>query len=182
MPQVLSYVPNKQSGEACTPDGTPNHSWLSIERGSVDSLVTGEWCKNDHGRVAQFPLKGSAVAPSSDLDSDMGDLVTDGQGHAVPSSVVRLPASNVQGGTTANGTWWFTRNVPKEEKPYPPGQNKNPGQLLQTEWANGFRRVQRTTISFGPEDLTCWRGQNRLWTIAEHPGQRALYGIPEPRC
>ena len=182
MPQVLSYVPNKQSGEPCTSEGTPNHSWLSINRTGQDTLVTGEWCQDDRGRVAQFPL----TAPGSGLNGHSapasGDLVTDGRGHAVPTSVMRLPASQIQGGATANGMWWFTRNVPGDERPYPPGQNMNVGELLRARWSNGFKDVRRTAISFGPEDLSCWRGQHRMWTIAEHPGRRALYGMHDPRC
>ncbi|XVQ12689.1 hypothetical protein ACQP1W_09070 [Spirillospora sp. CA-255316] len=174
MPQVLSYVPEKQSGGSCTLNGTPNHSWLSINRTGKDRLVTGEWCKNGHGRVAQFPLTSGSPGSS--------DLETDSHGLATPSWVARLPVSYVQGGATADGTWWFTRNVPRAEHPYPPGQNKNQGQLVQAVWANGFEDVQRETASFGPEDLSCWRGADRLWTVAEHPGQRALYGMKKPQC
>ena len=173
MPQVLSYVPNKKSGSACTGNGTPNHSWLSINRTGRDRLVTGEWCKNGNGRVAQFPL-------TSNIGGS--DLVTDSQGRAHPSSVARLPVSYVQGGVTADGTWWFSRNVPESEHPFPPGQNKNRGQLVQATWSNGWKDLKRETISYGPEDLSCWRGANQIWTIAEHPGQRALYGMTKPQC
>ncbi|MFD0851138.1 hypothetical protein ACFQ07_02830, partial [Actinomadura adrarensis] len=163
MPQVLSYVPSKQSGEACTSVGTPTHSWLSIDNGGRDALVTGEWCKNDRGRVAQFPLTSPAT----------GDLQTDTKGQAIPSSVARLPESHIQGGATANGTWWFTRNE---------SAGKRPGELLEAEWSNGFKRVQRRSISYGPEDLSCWRSQRRMWTVAEQPGRRAVYGLPTPSC
>jgi hypothetical protein len=158
MPQVLSYVPNKQSGEACTFHGTPDHSWLSISR---DALVTGEWCRNDRGRVAQFPLGNS------------GDLRADTKGQAIPSSVVRLPASHIQGGATSNGTWWFTRNA---------SAGRSTGELLQARWSNGFKHVQRRIISYGPEDLSCWRSQQRLWTVAEPLGRRAVYGVPQQHC
>jgi hypothetical protein len=40
----------------------------------------------------------------------------------------------------------------------------------------------RTTISYGPEDLSCWRGRHQLWTVGEHPKRRALYGVPDQRC
>ncbi|GAA2420928.1 hypothetical protein GCM10010191_35360 [Actinomadura vinacea] len=173
MPQVLSYVPNKQSGGSCTANGTPNHSWLSINRTGSDRLVTGERCKNGNGRVAQYQLTS---------DSGTNDLETDAAGRATPSSVARLPVSYVQGGTASDGTWWFTRNVPQEEQPYAAGQNKNQGQLIQAVWSNGFKDVKRESASFGPEDLHCWRGANQVWALAEHPGQRAVYGMKKPQC
>jgi hypothetical protein len=165
MPQVLSYVPAKRTGGSCTGHGTPKHSWLSLNQtGGQDRLVTGEWCKNGHGRLAQFPL-----APPSGT----GDLVTNGKREATPSLVARLPASYVQGGTTSDGTWWFTRNVPQEERP---------GELIQARWSDEFKEIKRQAISYGPEDLSCRRGTHQIWTIAEQPGQRALYGMTRSEC
>ncbi|MFF5265109.1 hypothetical protein ACFY4C_40015 [Actinomadura viridis] len=174
MPQVASYVPARDPGGSCTGDGTPHHSWLSINRTGKDKLVTGEWCRNTQGRVAQFPLVSG--------ESGTGDLVTDSEGRAAPTSVARLPVSYVQGGSTADGTWWFTRNVPASERPFPPGQNKNPGELVRAQWSEtGFEEVGRQAVSFGPEDLSCWRGRNQVWTVAEHPGQRAVYAVDKSR-
>ncbi|MFI0353451.1 hypothetical protein [Actinomadura sp. 9N407] len=173
MPQVLSYVPAKRTGASCTGNGTPSHSWLTINRTGDDKLVTGESCPNGNGRVAQFPLENG---------SNTGDLVSNGKGEVLPATVAKLPASYIQGGATSNGTWWFTRNVPPEERPYPPGENKNQGELVQARWSSDFEEVKRQTISYGPEDLSCWRGTDQIWTLAEHAGQRALYGMTRSEC
>jgi hypothetical protein len=37
-------------------------------------------------------------------------------------------------------------------------------------------------ISKGPEDLSCWRSNHRLLTVAEHAKHRALYGVRDTRC
>jgi hypothetical protein len=169
MPQVNAYVPARSAGASCTGDGTPSHSWLSINRAGEDKLVTGEWCPNDNGRVAQFPL-GSRSKGSGSVT---GDLVSDGNGEVVPSSVARLPTSYIQGGTTSNGTWWFTRDVPPAERQ---------GELIQARWSGGFEEVKRQTISYGPEALSCPRGTGRIWTFTEHRGQRALYGMTRSEC
>lgn len=43
------------------------------------------------------------------------------------------------------------------------------------------------SVSYLPDEFVrggtaCWRSTGRLWTLAEHPGDRALYGVPDRRC
>ncbi|MEW2352570.1 hypothetical protein [Spirillospora sp. NPDC029432] len=160
MPQVYSYVPAKKAGASCTGDGTPNHSWLAVDRTGGDRLVTGERCENGEGRVAAFPL---AYGSS--------DLATDGGGLATPSMVARLPASHVQGGAVSGGTWWFARGAGPQ------------GELVQARLTGrGFEEVRRQAVPSGSADLHCWRGADRLWTVAGDGGRRVLYGMPRSEC
>ncbi|KAB2341274.1 hypothetical protein [Actinomadura rudentiformis] len=183
MPQVASYVPNTRSGKACTATGTPNHSWLSIDRAGKDKLITGEFCMGGAGRVAAFPIGSKGGS----------DLVMDKNGRANPSYVVNLPVTNIQGGVGTRGNWWFTRNVSKQEKPLEPGTVRNRGQFVRAKYAGGkFTVLSRSTISYGPEDLSCYRGTHQVWTVAEHPEKRqmtngkwqgrVLYGMPAKEC
>lgn len=85
----------------------------------------------------------------------------------------------VQSGTASHGTYWFTRNVV-----VPKGAPAKPGKLVSVAWTAGgvWHNRDETTISKGPEDLSCWRSTSRLWTVAEHPRRRALYGVRDARC
>ncbi|MFB4312787.1 hypothetical protein [Actinomadura sp. 21ATH] len=160
MPQVYSYVPAKKSGASCTGEGTPNHSWLAVDRTGGDRLVTGERCGNGEGRVAAFPLADGS-----------SDLATDGGGLATPSTVARLPASHVQGGAVSGGTWWFARGA---------GQR---GELIQARLTGrGFERTGGRAAASGAADLYCGRGTGRLWTVAGHAGRHVLYGTARSEC
>ena len=177
MPQVGSWVNTKTTGKPCTGTGAPVHSFLSVDRSQVpDMLVSGEYCGRDDapnqgrdGRLALWPLQTSGPAK--------GDLLSDGAGKVQPRYVNRLPDSNIQGAAGQNGTWWFTHNRPPKNGP-------SRGQLIRATWATGggWTGEHRTTISYGPEDLSCWRGRHQLWTVGEHPKRRALYGMPDQRC
>jgi len=178
MPQTGSWVNAKAIGKRCDGAGAPVHSYLSIERSKVpDMLVSGEYCdrKTDpdggrDGRLGMWPLQSTGAEP--------GDPQTDGSGRVIPSFVNGLPDSNVQGAAGANGNWWFTHNVK-------PKNGARPGQLILARWPAGGGwdvNPNRQTISYGPEDLYCWRGRHQVWTVAEHAGRRALYGLPNDQC
>jgi hypothetical protein len=122
------------------------------------------------GRLGMWPLQSTGAEP--------GDPLTDGNGRVVPRFVNGLPDSNIQGAAGANGNWWFTHNVKPEN-------GARPGQLILARWPSGGGWVvnpDRQTISYGPEDLYCWRGRHQVWTVAEHAGRRALYGLPNDQC
>ncbi|URN06400.1 hypothetical protein LUW74_25805 [Actinomadura madurae] len=83
-----------------------------------------------------------------------------------------LPGDRIQGGVRTRGHWWFTQ-----------GRGTKRGRLLTTRpGRNGWGRVKYRTISHGPEDLSCFRGRHRIWTIAERPNKRALWSFHASPC
>lgn len=165
LPQLTYYANAAQApARSCRGVGAPLHSWVSLDRSRrPDVLMTGEYCKDALGRVGLWRVR--------DLDprSSLG---------AAAHSVNYLPDEFVQGGTASHGTYWFTRRVPI------PAGRRNRGRLVIGEWTPGGVQRNHTDveISKGAEDLSCWRSTSRLWTLAEHPGDRALYGVPDRRC
>ena len=165
LPQQLTYYDNAAGAPAkCSGAGAPKHSWVSIDRSRrPDMLMTGEYCKGAKGRIGLWRVRD--LDPYTSL--------------AAPArSVNYLPDEFVQGGTASHGTYWFTRRVPL------PPRRRNRGRLVSGEWTAGGvqRNREDVKISKGPEDLSCWRSTSRLWTVAEHSADRALYGIADPRC
>lgn len=173
LPQ-LTYYGNAatQPKESCTGVGAPVHSWVSVDRSQrPDVLMTGEYCANKgaRARIGLWRLR---------------DLDPDGSGTARAQAVNYLPARNgqpalkVQGGEGSHGNYWFTYNVT-----FPKGR-ANPGKLMSIDWTAGGVWHNRDDIKIfkGPEDLSCWRSNHRLWTVAEHAKHRALYGVRDTRC
>ncbi|MEU8119914.1 hypothetical protein AB0C21_14515 [Spirillospora sp. NPDC049024] len=178
MPQVGSWVNVRGKGplKSCKADGPPKWSWMSVDRSGVDSLVTGEYCpvpkglaeKAPNGRMATWPLRN-------------GEPATGADGRARALAVSTLPVKRVQGGVTAylNGGQehaWFGHNT----KAY-----GRPGVLMHAVWNQSKGRWEkkgRQRLAMGPEDLSCYRGQSRIWTVAEHAKKRALYGVPVTKC
>ncbi|MES9537532.1 hypothetical protein [Actinomadura sp. NPDC000600] len=177
MPQVGSWVNAKGKGplKSCKAGGPPKWSWVSVDRSGVDSLVTGEYCPKGsgrnapNGRMATWRLRN-------------GEPSTGADGRARALAVSTLPVKRVQGGVTAylNGGEehaWFGHNAT--------GKGARPGVLLHAVWNQSKGRWEKKStqsLARGPEDLTCYRGQDRIWTVAEHAKQRALYGVPVNKC
>jgi hypothetical protein len=108
-----------------------------------------------------------------------GDLRSDSHGKVHAAYVDHVPEPYTQGAAEERDVCWLTRNVPAT-----PGKPKRQGRLLTYRWgsAGAWTKGRQQTISYGPEDLSCWRGQHQVWTVAEHPGQRALYAVRAPDC
>ncbi|TYB46603.1 hypothetical protein [Actinomadura chibensis] len=160
MPQTGSWrFARGRTGGQCRGAGPLRMSWVAVDRtASRHVLIAGEYCRPGapRGRVVTWPL--SALSRSS------GTVRSDWS--------ATLPGHRIQGGVRANGHWWFTQN-----------RGERRGLLLDTRRrGSGWDRVQRRTISHGPEDLSCYRGQHRVWTVAEHPRKRALLGIRAAAC
>ncbi|WP_157430507.1 hypothetical protein [Actinomadura macra] len=147
------------AGPKCRGAGPLRTSWLSIDRTTYRPvLIAGEYCRPSapRGRVVTWPLS-ELTGWSDRVRADW---------------VAALPENKIQGGVRTHGSWWFTHN-----------RGTQRGQLLSTyrgwdDWGG----VRRQTISHGPEDLSCYRGQRRIWTVAEHAHKRALWGLPARSC
>ncbi|MEU6747222.1 hypothetical protein ABZ914_13480 [Spirillospora sp. NPDC046719] len=164
MPQTGNWqYAHGWAGARCAGHGAPRVSWMSVDRTTRGpSLVAGEYCKErePRGRVATWPLRNGT------------GLVAGSGGVAYPNWVASLPGDRVQGGVRAHGHWWFTQSHGSER-----------GTMLQADQrGHGWSHLSKRTISYGPEDLSCYRAQHRVWTLAEYPDKRALWGLHAPQC
>lgn len=169
MPQTGSWqnAKGKAPASKCKGSGPLRTSWASVDRTARQrpELVLGEYCAtaSPKGRVVTYPLKVGT-----------GIVGTGGVAHA--NWAATLPDKKIQGGVRSHGWWWFSHNVDTTS-----GAKR--GQLLTTvRKGGGWGEVTRQTVSYGPEDLSCYRGQRRIWTVAEHAGKRALWGTLEDPC
>lgn len=159
MPQTGSWhFARGRTGGKCRGSGPLRMSWIAVDRTMWRHvLIAGEYCrpKGPQGRVVTWPLR--ALSGSGVVHADWA---------------ATLPADRIQGGVRTNGQWWFTQ-----------GRGRKRGRLLTTrrDWWD-WDRVTRRTISHGPEDLSCYRGQHRIWTVAEYAGKRALWSFPADSC
>ncbi len=146
------------AGAKCRGTGPLRMSWTAIDRTTRPHvLIAGEYCRTGwaRGRVVTWPLEDFAGG---------GTVRADGG--------ARLPADMIQGAVRTHGRWWFTQSLGSKR-----------GRLLSTRHTGqGWAAVQRRTISYGPEDLSCYRGRHRVFTLAEHPGRRALWAFRAPSC
>ncbi|MFA1545057.1 hypothetical protein [Actinomadura chokoriensis] len=159
MPQSSSWeFAHGKVGGKCRGTGPLRMSWLSVDRtSSPHVLISGEYCRPNwpQGRVVGWRL----------------DALSGG-GPVRPRWGAHLPADRIQGAVRTHGRWWFTQS-----------HGTKRGKLLTTHrTSSGWAKVERRTISHGPEDLSCYRGQRRVWTVAEHPGRRALWGFHAASC
>ncbi|WP_218951921.1 hypothetical protein [Amycolatopsis anabasis] len=165
MPQVASWENPGGLAEfppdyKCTGKGTPKYSFISLDRGAADKLITGEYCSkgsipDENGRVAQWPLNSETGLPK---------LGADGNWHA--DKAFRLPVANVQGAVSCDGTWYLSRtgggangNASEAEhffakvpcRTLRTGRRSPPGRSSARPW--------RTRFPAGPRSLA-WTGEN----------------------
>lgn len=159
MPQTGSWrFVRGPAARRCGGSGPPRMSWIAIDRTTWHhALIGGEWCrpKEPRGRIVTWPVR--ALSGTRSVRADWA---------------ATLPADRIQGAVRANGQWWFTQ-----------GRGKQRGRLLTTrrDWWD-WGRVTSSPASHGPEDLSCHRGQHRVWTVAEYAKKRALWSFPAAPC
>jgi hypothetical protein len=159
MPQTGSWkFARGWTGGKCRGSGALRMSWVAVDRTTWRHvLIAGEWCrpKGPRGRVATWPVQ--ALNGTRPVRADW----------AAP-----LPYDRIQGAVRTNGQWWFTQ-----------GLGKKRGRLFMArrDWW-GWAGVTYRTISYGPEDLSCYRGRHRIWTVAEYAHKRALWSFPADSC
>jgi hypothetical protein len=169
MPQVDAWVnaagpDNDDPGFFCSASGASRFSYVAVDRSETPHrLITGAYCDSgDVGRVARWPLDGATGRPVVDP--------RDGLVHA--SEAYRLAQNHIQGAVSVGGTWYLSRSI---------GATAN-GQLIvakpDASPVGSLRATSTRVAGIGPEDLSFWPGQDRVWTVTEHAGRRMLYGVP----
>lgn len=134
-------------------------SFMSVERPGPTqqraALLAGEYGRGSQTtRLARFPL-----------DAATGLPVVDEHGDCRPLSVVHTGVGHMQGAVVADGRYHVTAS----RGPWWPGTvyAGRPGALSPHRWATPI----------GPEDLTWWPSQDRLWSVTEHPRRRWVYAM-----
>lgn len=131
-------------------------SSLSLDR-STDppALVSAEYQRDtDQGRAFRWAL-----------DPQTGWLRTDTWGEVHPHTVVTTGERRVQGALSQGDRWWFSAS------------NQLAGRCLLYR-ASTVGPSLAVPWPRGCEDLYLQRRTGRLWTVTEHPGQRALVSVP----
>ncbi|MGC5010514.1 hypothetical protein ACLQ2R_07075 [Streptosporangium sp. DT93] len=137
-----------------TTSGTVRFSFAAVDRSTApDTLISGEYVDEAGvtGRVARWSL-GAGGLPNAPA----GGVVQAVDAYA-------LPARKIQGALSHGGTWYLSQTV---------GAAGN-GTLIVV----GDRPAKRS-YAVGPEDLTCVRDRNTVWTVSEFAGRRAVFGVP----
>ncbi|GAB4085370.1 hypothetical protein GCM10028784_20000 [Myceligenerans cantabricum] len=194
MPEVAAYtnnVPRPPAAERCTNAGSPNTSFVSIDRSGIDHLITGEYCPGRTpedgeagGRVAAWPLDGSTGRP--DIN---GTCTSRTPPHEqIPcwraDNAFALPAGvgNIQGATRYDGSWYLTQSN---------GMTNRSVLMTAVQETGETTGVLRFSLAgrpagIGIEDLSYWPGddpgRSGLWSLTEWWGKRMIYVTPrEPR-
>lgn len=122
---------------------------------SPPALVVGEYGRGAQStRLARFPLNPATWLPSPDAD-----------GVSRPSWVAETGLGHLQGVVVARGHHLLSAS----RGPWLPGTSYagEPGRWRRFRW----------TMPMGPEDLTYWASQDRLWSVSEHPWRRWVFAM-----
>lgn len=147
------YVLPQVSTYAQPAGGNLVFSFVSVDRGSSPpSLVTGEYRKGKPGaRVVRWPLDAAS------------DRLAGGEVHA--SGAFVLPQTNVQGALSAAGRLFISTSAGASRNgtlyTALPGQESHPH-----PWG------------VGAEDLLYSPLSTRIYSLTEHPGNRAVFAVP----
>jgi hypothetical protein len=183
MPQVGSWTHTAATGTTCSSsDGSPQFSYISLDRSGTHHLVAGEYCGGDeaaNGRVAAWPIAASFTSS--------GELITDTDYRWNADAAYNLPDSNVQGATRFSSRWYLSRSH----------GFTSAGTLYTTNAVSSstgtLQIASSKALGIGNEDLSHWPGGTQttptlgeIWTVSEHPGydkdgtgpgQRMLYSV-----
>ena len=144
-------------------------SYLTVDRGGLDTLAGGEYCDSASpvaGRMAAWPL---ASVHQNTIDGKDGTKVA-------PSTAWTLPSKQVQGIAHAGTNWYFSVS-----------HGCSPSDLaVRGRGSSGWTGGGSRPAGIGSEDLYVWRSRSRVfsvtenaelhWTCSPQPG-RALYSL-----
>lgn len=148
--------PHRLRYAAQTADTTARlrHSFISLDR-RTHHLIAGEY-----GRYGA-----SSRLFRYDLDPDSGLLTTDADGLARPEPLDLVGIERMQGAVIADGRLCVSQS-----------KGSRVGGSL---WSGpvGLLSEYVEALPPGPEDLSYWPSQNRLWSVSEWPGRRYVYAV-----
>ncbi len=148
-------LPVRFSYRAHTAEGGTGlrYSFLSLDRSADPALIAGEYGRGDQTtRIARFPI-----------DESSGLLATGEDGHSHPLDLADAGITRMQGAVAVDGRWYLSIS----NGPWLPGST----------YVGSLDRPRRRwfTTPMGPEDLSYSAGDDRLWSVSEHPHRRWIY-------
>jgi len=160
-----------QFADRLTADGTNclgagnkmKFSSLSVDR-ATNNLVAAEYCPEPEpgenppkGRVARWQL-GSTTTASSGLAT----------GWAWDGSTISLPKDHVQGVVSQGSTFYVNTS-----------NGQSPGTLWKYDLVGSQLTNERSTpAAVGCEDLSFDTSGQKVWSLSEYYGRRAIYSVP----
>ncbi|HEX2177561.1 MAG TPA: hypothetical protein VHG70_16780 [Nocardioidaceae bacterium] len=151
LPQRWAYRP---TGD---PAGRMRYSFVSVDRTSTPAcLVAGEYARSRAAtQIARFAL-----------DEPRGHLHGDDDHPCVPVAAFGLEVPRMQGVACVDGTYFVTSSRSRFLR----------GDLWVGSASRGFRR-HLMALPRGPEDLSAWSAQGRLWSLTEWAGHRVVFAL-----
>jgi len=168
LPQVYSWqistgAPKNDGNFKCTASPSAKFSSIAIDHTSATTyLDSSEYCSSGAlGRVAAWTLNAD------------GSLKTGAGGKARAAHAYRLPVQRVQGAVAIHATWYLSQS----------NGETSAGRLIPSTHPKGAVGILKAkgagrAVGIGPEDLSYQNGQNKIWTVTEHNGKRAVYAVP----
>lgn len=153
-------LPVRQAWAGVTEDGAEPFRWSFIGLSRSDGapgLVAGEYARGRRTRrLVRLPLDPVSRLPGTGEDG-LARASHAGEGVA-----------GMQGAVEVGGAWHCTTSHGRA--------------ALGSLWSGdpGALRRSRLATPIGPEDLTWWPEQQRLWTVTEHPRRRWLAALRPP--
>jgi len=132
-------------------------SFVSLDRTAQEhQLIAGEYGKEGtKPRLVRFRFDAARAA-----------LATE-SGAARPLEILLDQLPHMQGATVVGGTYYISTSR----------GSLTPGSLW-VRRADEEARECRGVLAIGPEDLTYWSQDDRLWNCSEYPGNRYVYAMP----
>ena len=150
LPVRFAYRAETREGEVKL-----RYSFLSLNRAATPpEIVAGEYARGAKTRrLARYALDPKTLLLATDQD-DESRPVAIGQG-----------VTQMQGAVVAHDRWFVTAS----RGPWTPGSVYvgSPGALTRHRFATPM----------GPEDISYWPSQDRLWSVTEHPRRRWIYSM-----
>ena len=159
VPQVHQYERNVAN--------TFRYSSVAVDRTtSPDTLVATEYRKPFDG--SQEPARTVTYS----IDQSSGSAQRAHERVAPARAAWRIGVDSLQGGVFVNGKLYLSQSDGRN-----PFSTSDRGDVYRYTPSTGQLRTWADHLPIGTEDLSFWAGKGELWTTAEYPELRGLYGL-----